>query len=106
MHKPSWKWSCAVACLIAGAPGCFIQERSHGSDDGGGGGAESTGAGTTSTGADVAIEEACTEFASAVCRRRDTCTDGDATYAAYGDLETCNGREKASCVLRLSAPET
>jgi hypothetical protein len=98
--------------IAVGTGGCVINAGSGGSGASGDeGGSSSSAPDTTSVGgaggADpAAIDEACAAVASAACLRMDTCSNGNATYLAYGDIATCNAREKAACVLRATAPET
>ncbi len=68
-----------------------------GASDGGGTG----GSGGTSGGA-----QACSDYATALCNLRQTCTNGFAITVGYGDLPTCQARYQASCENSLAAPGT
>ena len=50
-------------------------------------------------------DEACTALATARCAKRNECEPATLT-ATYGDLSTCIGRDKLSCLASVSAPDT
>lgn len=71
----------------------------------------STGDATTtttsaSTGGGVTADQACADYASALCDERDACTNGFFTARDYGDLATCEARQKQECLVRLAASGT
>jgi hypothetical protein len=51
-------------------------------------------------------EAACSARAQARCTKRDQCSNGASIVRVYGDMTTCLDREKLSCTMGLSAPET
>lgn len=54
----------------------------------------------------VSADQACTDFASTLCDKVQTCTGGLWVQSVYGDLANCQSRAKAECMQGLSAPNT
>lgn len=50
-------------------------------------------------------DQACTDIASARCAKLDACNK-TGIVTRYGDMATCNAREKLACTLSLQAPAT
>lgn len=50
-------------------------------------------------------DQACEDFASAVCMKLDGCSSF-LVQGSYGDVATCTSRAKAQCVTELTAPST
>lgn len=111
-------WTLGLSVIVLGAAtGCDTST----DDTGGAGGGASSSASTTSTtttttststnsststGAGPTADEACAAHAAAICALRDSCSDGYFTQRDYGDLATCEARQKEECLVRLAAPGT
>jgi hypothetical protein len=98
-----------------GALSCGGSEPSNGGNAGGSGGAGGAGGGGGSAGTDagsagdsgsgVSAEQACTETASALCSKFESCAPFAITIF-FGDLAGCNAVAKTGCLGSLQATKT
>ncbi len=106
----------ATIALLTIPGGCSSSSAGAGADGGGG---DSSQSGDTSVGGDsgtggdsggdggnqVTADQACTDYARAVCTQIGTCAPFYVTIA-FGDAATCETRLKLSCAAVLAAPTT